>query len=106
VAGALVKAESWERAALGIARSDARGRFRVPLSRSVKDLTLIVEHPGFQRWALAAASPGPDGTFPVRLTRNIDRQYLTELAAQSELARFWLLGKDLLAPSMGTTGDT
>src|SRR5262245_53364323 len=108
IAGALVRAESWEDEPLGAARSDAQGRFQVPLSRSVKDLTLIVEHPGFQRWALAAISPSPDGTYQIqiRLTRIIDREYLTELAAQTELARFWLLGKDLLAPSMGTNGVT
>jgi carboxypeptidase family protein len=106
IAGALVRAESWGDEPLGAARSDAQGRFQVPLSRSVKDLTLIVEHPGFQRWAVGSASPEPDGTYPIRLTRIIDRGYLTELAAQTELARFWLLGKDLLAPSFGTTGET
>lgn len=105
VAGALVQANSWEDAPLGAARSDAQGRFQVPLSQPVKDLTLIVEQPGFQRWALAATTPSPGG-YQIRLTRNIDREYLTELAAQSELVRFWLLGKDLLAPSMGTVGDT
>ncbi len=105
IAGALVQAKSWEDAPLGTARSDAQGRFQVVLAQPVKDLTLIVEHPGFQRWGLAATSPGPDGTYPIRLTRTIDREYLTELAAQTELPRFSLLAGDLLAPSVGTTGE-
>jgi hypothetical protein len=106
VASALVKAESWESEPLGMAQSDAQGRFKVALSHPVKDLTLIVERPGFQRWALAASSPGPDGSYQILLTRTIDRKYLTELTAQSEPARFQRLARDLLAPSEGTTGDT
>ncbi|HEY7216362.1 MAG TPA: carboxypeptidase-like regulatory domain-containing protein [Thermoanaerobaculia bacterium] len=106
VAGVLVKAETWEHEALGAARSDAQGRFRMPLSRPVKDLTLIVEHPGFQRWALAATSPDEDGSFHVRLTRRIDREYLTELAAQTAPVRFRQLARDLLTPSLGTVGET
>jgi hypothetical protein len=104
VAGALVRAESWESEALGTGRTDAKGRFQIALSQPVKDLTLIIEHPGFQRWALAGTSTG-QGDYQIRLTRNVDREYLTELAAQSEPAIFRQLAMDLLAPSIGTTGN-
>ncbi|HEX4962347.1 MAG TPA: carboxypeptidase-like regulatory domain-containing protein [Thermoanaerobaculia bacterium] len=104
IAGALVQAESWESKPLGSGRSDAQGRFRITLSEPVKDLTLIVEHPGFQRWALAAIETGRSEQ-KIRLTRNIDREYLTELA-QSVPARFRRIAMDLLAPSTGTTGDS
>ncbi|HSS52024.1 MAG TPA: carboxypeptidase-like regulatory domain-containing protein [Thermoanaerobaculia bacterium] len=105
VAGVLIQAESWESQALGTGRSDAKGRFQIALSEPVKDLTLIIEHPGFQRWALAGTSTGK-GDFQIRLTRNIDREYLTELAAQSEPEHFRQLAMDLLAPSLGTTGNS
>jgi hypothetical protein len=104
VAGALVRAESWESEALGSGRTDAKGRFQIALSQPVKDLTLIIEHPGFQRWALAGNST-VEGDYQIRLTRNIDHEYLTELAAQSEPAIFRQLAMDLLAPSIGTTGN-
>ncbi len=106
VAGALVQAESWESTKLGAARSDEQGRFQVLLSQSVKDLTLIVEHPGFQRWALSGTKPDKDGAHRIRLTRSIDREYLAELTAQSQPLRFRRLAQDLLAPSEGTAGDT
>src|SRR6185312_8068746 len=105
IAGALVQAESWESKALGAGCSDAKGRFQIALSQPVKDLTLIIEHPGFQRWALAGSSTG-QGDFQIRLTRNIGREYLTELAAQSEPAHFRQLAMDLLAPSSGTIGNS
>ena len=104
VAGALVRAESWESEALGTGRTDAKGRFQSALSHPVKDLTLILEHPGFQRWALAGTSTGQDN-YQIRLTRNIDREYLTELAAQSEPAIFRQLAMDLLAPSVADLPD-
>jgi len=103
VAGVLVKPDS--PVALGPSRSDAQGRFEMPLSQPVKELSLTVEHPGFQRWSLYGASPDRDGFYQIRLTRNIDHVYLTELAAQSDPARFRELARDLLAPSMGTVGD-
>jgi hypothetical protein len=106
VAGALVKAQSWHSEPLGNGRSDAQGRFDMALSQPVKNLTLIVEHPGFQRWGLSATSPGEDGLFRIRLTRTIGPEYLVELAAQTDPSRFQWLARDLLAPSTGTTGDT
>ncbi|MFY9826252.1 MAG: carboxypeptidase-like regulatory domain-containing protein [Thermoanaerobaculia bacterium] len=104
VAGALVRTESWESQPLGSGRSDAEGRFEVALSQPVKDLTLIIEHPGFQRWALAGTETGQD-RYQIRLTRRIDSAYLTELAAQSEPTRFRQLAMDLLAPSLGTSSN-
>src|SRR5262245_28236874 len=87
VAGALVRAESWESEALGTGRSDAQGRFQIALPHPVKLLTLTVEQPGYQRWALAGISKDQD-SYRIRLTRTIDRAYLTELTAQSEAVRF------------------
>jgi len=104
LAGVLVQAESWESKPLGTGRTDAEGRFRIVLSQPVADLTVIVEHPGFQRWAMAGTSEGQD-RYRIRLTRKIDDEYLTELAAQSEPGRFKQLAMDLLAPSEGTVGN-
>jgi hypothetical protein len=100
VAGALVES------ALGDGRSDAQGGFQILLSEPVKELSLTVEHPGFQRWSLYGASPDRDGLYQIRLTRTIGSEYLTELAAQTEPARFQWLARDLLTPSMGTVGET
>jgi hypothetical protein len=105
VAGALVKAEGWEAEPLGTAQSDAQGQFKISLSHPEKDLTLIVERPGFQRWSMSGMRPRKDG-YRIHLTRTIDREYLTELAAQTEPARFQELARDLLTPSQGTTGET
>jgi len=103
VAGVLVRVDS--PVTLGPSHSDAQGRFEMPLSKPVKELSLTIEHPGFQRWSLYGASPDQDGVYQIRLTRNIDREYLTELAAQSDPAHFRELARDLLTPSMGTVGD-
>lgn len=105
VADALVRAEGWESEPLGMGQSDAQGQFRIVLSHPEKDLTLSVERPGFQRWTMAGMTPRKDG-YRIRLTRNIDREYLTRLTAETDPARFQVLARDLLTPSKGTTAET
>jgi hypothetical protein len=102
IADALIQAESWESKALGTGRSNAMGKFQIVLSETPIDgLTLTIEHPGFQRWSLAGTTKGLDN-YRIRLTRNIDNEYLTALVAQSEPVRFRQFAMDLLAPSEGT----
>ena len=102
--GVVVAAQTWERKQLGDATTSADGRFKIGCQATAADVTLIVEHAGFQRYAMTGFKTG-GGAAAIALTRVIDADYLAALARETAPTRFRARAADLLAPSLGTTGE-
>jgi hypothetical protein len=102
--GVVVAAQTWERKKLGDATTGADGRFKIRCPATAPDVTLIVEHAGFQRYAMSGFKTG-GGAAAIALTRVIDADYLAAIARETDPTRFRARAADLLAPSQGSTGE-
>ena len=91
VADARVVIDDWEGERHGEGRTGPGGRFEIPYSNPEKEMGLTVTAPGFERWAVAASyKPHELVAYRVRLDREIGRDFLASLAAETDPeSRMW-----------------
>ncbi len=104
LSGVEVRAQTGSATPVGVARTDTNGRFLFAQLAPAPDFTLVIETPGYRRFALSGFKA--DGKSKVvQLSRTIDATYLKALLSESEPSRFRTQAADLLTPSLGSTGE-